>query len=72
MNLVKIDKGSQDGIVAGQMIDIFNTKQDSNPGEAIARARVSSVRPDESALEIIEYYKEISIEEGFIARRLIE
>ncbi len=65
LNLVKIDKGSQNGIEVGQVFDFFV------PGtsESIAEAKVSWVHGDESALEIIEYYREVAIEEGFVARR---
>ncbi|MEO5968445.1 MAG: hypothetical protein ABIQ95_00840 [Bdellovibrionia bacterium] len=72
LNLVKINKGSQDGIDKGQIFDIFNIKVSSQVGEAIARAQVTSVKVEEAALEIIEFYKEVSIEEGFIAKRLIQ
>ena len=72
MNLVKINKGSQDGIVPGQIFDIFNVKVSSENGEAIARGEVISVKAEEAALEVTEFYKEAPIEEGFIAKRLIQ
>jgi hypothetical protein len=72
LNLVKINKGSQDGIDKGQIFDIFNTKVSTPAGEAIARAQVTSVKSEEAALEILEFYKEVPIEEGFIAKRLIQ
>jgi hypothetical protein len=72
LNLVKIDKGSQDGIEVGQVFDIFLVRKDGTTGDAIARARVSSVKLNESALEVTEYYKEVWIEEGFSAKRLIQ
>ena len=72
MNLVKIDKGSQDGVEVGQIFDIFRLNNDGSPGSAIARGKVSSVKANESALEVEEYYKQTWIEEGFTARRLIE
>jgi hypothetical protein len=72
LNLVKINKGSQDGIEKGQIFDIFNIKVSTQVGEAIARAQVTHVKVDEAALEIIEFYKEVSIEEGFVAKRLIQ
>ena len=72
MNLVKIDKGSQDGIEAGQVYDIFVVRQDGKPGEAIARARVTSVKNSEAALTVTEYFKEVWIEEGFLVKRPLQ
>jgi hypothetical protein len=72
LNLVKIDKGSQDGIEVGQVFDLFITKKDNSPGEAIARATASSTKTNETALEVTEFYKEVWIEEGFWARRLVQ
>jgi hypothetical protein len=66
LNLVKIDKGSQDGVEVGQLFDLF-----PETGGAVARAKVSAVKVGESALEIKEYYKEVWIDEGFVARRLV-
>jgi hypothetical protein len=72
MNLVKIDKGSQNGVEVGQFFDIFYVKKDGTIAEAIARGQVTSVKQEEAALEVIEYFKEVWIEEGFIAKRVIE
>ncbi len=72
LNLVKIDKGGQDGVEAGQIFDIFIVRKDGSAGEAVARAKVTSVKPDQSALEVTEYFKEVWIEEGFSAKRLIQ
>ena len=72
LSLVKINKGSQDGIVVGQIFDIFSVKKDKSIGEAIARAEVSSVQPEESVLSITEFYTDTLIENGFFANRLIQ
>lgn len=72
LNLVKIDKGSQDGVEVGQLFDIFVIRKDGSAGEAVARCEVSSVKPNEAALEILEFYKEVWIDEGFLAKRLIQ
>ena len=72
LNLVKIDKGSQDGIEVGQVFDIFAVKKDGSIGDAIARGQVSSLKTNETALTISEYFKEMWIEEGFSAKRLIQ
>lgn len=70
LHLIRIDKGSNDGVAIGQQFDIFRVSEDGKPGEAIARGRVKSVRPDESAMSIIEYFKEVWIEEGFGVKRV--
>jgi hypothetical protein len=72
LNLVKIDKGSQDGVEVGQIFDLFVPSTDQNTGEAVARGRVSNLKFNEAALVIQEYFKEVSIDNGFVARRLIE
>ncbi|MCM2278759.1 MAG: hypothetical protein NDJ89_11850 [Oligoflexia bacterium] len=69
LNMIKLDKGSSEGVQTGQIFDIFKVNPDRSPGEAIARARVTSVKTDEAALTITEYFKEVWIEEGFIAKR---
>jgi hypothetical protein len=72
LSLVKIDKGSQDGVEVGQLFDIFVVKKDGQLGDAIARGQVTSVKGEEAALDVTEFYKEVWIEEGFIAKRLIQ
>ncbi|MGK5085157.1 hypothetical protein WDW37_17860 [Bdellovibrionota bacterium FG-1] len=72
LNSVKIDKGSQDGILMGEVFDVFLVKKDGNIGEAVARGKVTSVQPNESALTIDEYFKEIWIDEGFIAKHPVQ
>ena len=64
--LVKIDQGSSDTIELGQTFDIFNGN------DLIARAKVMSVKDDEAALNVVEYYQDHSIETGFTARRLVQ
>lgn len=72
LNLVKIDKGTQDGVAEGQIFDIFSLKPDGTIREPIARAQVTSVKAAEAALTITEYFKEVWIEEGFIAKKPLE
>jgi hypothetical protein len=72
LNLIKIDKGSQDGVANGQTFDIFMVKKDGSLGETIARGKVTAVQSNEAALTIDEYFKEIWIDEGFIAKRPVE
>ncbi len=70
MNLVKIDKGRQDGIEVGQSFEIFSIKWDGSVHELIARGQVLSVRLKEAALTVTDFDKEVWIEEGFLAKRL--
>ena len=72
LNLVKIDKGTNDGVDVGQIFDVFNTQSDGTVGEAIARCEVVNVKSDQAALSVTEYFKEVWIDEGFIAKRLIQ
>ena len=68
LNLIKINKGLNDGVEMGQQFDIFPILQNGKIGEPIARAQVTAVRAQEAALSVTEYFKEILIEEGYIAR----
>jgi hypothetical protein len=72
LNLVKIDKGQGDGVEPGQVFDIYKPLADGSAGEAVARCEVVSAKSGEAALSVTEYYKEIAIEDGFLAKRLIE
>ena len=72
MNLIRIDKGTQDGVEVGQLYDIFSIAKDGSPSEAVGRAECTSVQASEAALTIKEYYKEVWIEEGFLAKRLVQ
>ena len=63
--LVKIDKGSMDGVDKGQIFDIFKKEI------PIARAQVTHVKDDEAALSVLEYFQDQWIENGFEARRLV-
>ncbi|MEK6706490.1 MAG: hypothetical protein AABZ06_11960 [Bdellovibrionota bacterium] len=72
LQLVKIDKGSQDGVEVGQVFDIFTLQQNGVAGESIARAQVTGVKSDEAALRVTEYFQEVLIDEGFVVKRLIQ
>lgn len=72
LNLIKINKGSNQGVRAGETYDVFSVSSDGRAQETIARARVTSVRENEAALRVVRYLKEVWIEEGFIVRRPIE
>jgi hypothetical protein len=71
-NMVKIDKGADQGVRKGDVFDIFTVNPDGELGSAIARGHVAAVKPGESAVKIDEYFKEVWIEEGFVARRPVD
>ena len=64
--LVKIDRGSDQGVEKGQLFDIFIENK------AIAKAKVTNVKDDESALRVLEYYQEHSIEVDAVAKRVLQ
>lgn len=70
-NLIKIDKGSSDGVQVGDVFDVFMTKANGAAGAAIARGQVTNIKPNEAAIKVQEYFKEVWIDEGFIARRAL-
>ncbi|MGC4121511.1 MAG: hypothetical protein QM765_44435 [Myxococcales bacterium] len=70
MNLVKLNKGSKDGVAAEQEFDLFSMAPDGSPLAPVARAKVISVTEDEAALQITQYFKQVWIDEGFPARRV--
>jgi hypothetical protein len=72
LNLVKIDKGSDEGVAKGQVFDIFSVTAAGEAAEAVARAEVTSVKSDEAALTVVEYFKEVWVNEGFVAKRLVQ
>jgi hypothetical protein len=63
--LIRINKGSMDGVESGQYFDIY---ADTTP---VARAKVMQVKDEEAILSVVEYFQERSIETEFIARRLV-
>lgn len=72
LNLIKIDKGRDDGVEEGQVFDIFSIKANGTAREAVARTKVSSVQAKEAVLTITEFFKEVWIEENFLAKRPIQ
>ena len=64
--LLKIDRGLDDGIKVGQIFDIMDEQS------VIAKAKVTQVKNDESALNVIEYLKETTIEIDAKAKRVAE
>jgi hypothetical protein len=67
---VLIDKGKGEGIRTGEFLDLFEPDSpDGNFGPTVARARVIEAGQTRSKLQILEYYKDEPIEEGFVVRR---
>lgn len=71
LNLIRINKGEEDGIQVGQEFDIFE-KTSKQAAEPIARAKVTSVKFNEAVLTVTEYYEEVWIEENFVAKRSVQ
>ena len=76
LHLLKIDKGIDDGVEKGQYFDIYKTISDASTDQKkeklYARAKITDVKNNESALSVIEYYVDQWIEKGFIVRRLVK
>lgn len=70
LNLIKIDKGENDGIEKGNVIDIFRVNTDGTPNDLVARGVVTGITANESVVNLRQYKKEIWIQPGFIARRI--
>ena len=74
--VIKIDKGSSDNVEKGQTFDIFHVTQNpittQKDEKLIARATVSRLKDNEAALNVLEYYVDQWIEEGFTARRAVK
>jgi len=56
-------------VATGQIFDVFAVKPNGETGETIARAQVSAVKLSEASLIILEYFREVWIEEGFVVKR---
>jgi hypothetical protein len=67
-NLFKINRGTDAGIKVGDTMDVFAVNTSGEVTEIIARARVMDAKDGESALKVIEFYKEVWIEEGFVVK----
>lgn len=75
-----INLGTADGVTTGQLFDIF--PKDLDPTKAIksnepskgpvARAKVISAQYEESRIQIIDTYKEVWIQTGFLVKRVLE
>lgn len=69
-NVVKIDKGSRDGVEVGDIFDLFAPLTSDAPAPSVARAHATQVREDRAVLQVDEYYRDVWVDPGFTARRL--
>jgi hypothetical protein len=70
LNLIKIDRGSNDGIERGNVIDIYRTGANGAPADLVARGVVTSVTETEAVVNLRQYKKEVWVQAGYIARRI--
>lgn len=67
---VLIDRGKNDGVRVGELLDLFEKDRDDGSfGETVARGRVLEVGPTRAKIQVLEYFKEIPLQEGFVVRR---
>ncbi len=75
-HVIRLNKGSDDDVQKGQYFDIFKMSEDpltqKKTETVIARAKVTHVKGDESALNVVEYFIDQWIEKGFTARRIVQ
>jgi hypothetical protein len=71
-NTFQIDRGAMDGVEKDQIFDIFKPQEDGSAGIAVARAKVMRVNSRTSQLEIVEYFRKIWIENGFLVLRPVD
>ena len=65
-----IDRGTGDQIKVGELLDVFEPDFKNGVfGETVGRGRVLEVGPTRAKLQVLEYYKEITLQEGFVVRR---
>lgn len=69
LHLVKIDQGSEEGLLPGDRLDLFELNAHGDAQKAMARCRVLDTKPQEAVLEVLEYYQGTHIEPGFIAKK---
>jgi len=72
LNLIRVNKGSSDGIKIGDIFDIFSIDQNGSIGSPVARGRVTQIKTSESILTITEFYQETWVEEGYIIKKPLQ
>ena len=70
LNLIKIDKGTSDGVEKGQIFDIYRTGPNGLAADLVARGVVTGVSANETIVNLRQYKKEVWVQTGFIARRI--
>ncbi len=71
LSLVKLNKGSQDGIEVGQFFDLFAGNTTEQSEKSVARGEVVAVRATTTVIKITEYFESTPLEADFVARRLV-
>ncbi len=67
---ILIDRGSNDQIRVGELLDVFEPDgKNGTFGETVGRGRVLEVGPTRAKIQVLEYFKEIALQEGFVVRR---
>jgi hypothetical protein len=70
LNLIKIDRGANDGIARGNVIDIYRTNADGAAADLVARGVVTQVSDSEAVVNLRQYKKEVWVQPGYVARRI--
>ena len=68
LNLIKMNQGSASQVKVGQVFDLFSVNKNGAAKEWVARARCTEVQDAEATLNVETFYKEVLIEEGFVAK----
>ena len=72
LNVILIDKGTNDGVEMGDTFDVFADSKDPAGGAAIARGTVVRVNATQTVVKITEYFQEVYIDAGATARRPVK
>ena len=71
MNFLKIDRGTDDGVAIGNYFEIHGEGTDEFSNDIVASAQVVRIRSDTAILRVMRYYKEVLIEQGMRAKRVL-
>jgi hypothetical protein len=72
LNVILIDKGTNDGVEMGDTFDVFADSKDPAGGAAIARGTVVRVNATQTVVKITEYFQEVYIDAGATAKRPVK
>lgn len=71
-HVLKINRGKNDGVALTDTFDIVESKTTGKSGTLVARGKVTSLKEEEAVITVQEYYREVWIQPGFIAKRVME